>query len=99
VSGEPGNSRRSTDYCKEAGMGIGLSIFLIAVGAIITFAVNVVVSGLNLNAVGVILMVVGGIGLVWSLVVATSARGWRSSSTTVIEDRPVVRRTEVHDLY
>jgi hypothetical protein len=80
-------------------MGIGFSIFLIAVGAIITFAVDVVVSGLNLNAVGIILMVVGGIGLVWSLVVATSARGWRSSNTTVIEDRPVVRRTEVHDLY
>lgn len=49
-------------------MGIGVSIFLIAVGAILAFAVNVATSGIDLNMVGVILMIVGGMGLLLSLI-------------------------------
>jgi hypothetical protein len=49
-------------------MGIGVSLILIAVGAILTWAVNATVSGLDINTVGVILMVVGLAGLVLSLV-------------------------------
>jgi hypothetical protein len=48
-------------------MGIGVSIFLIAVGAILAFAVEWTVSGLDIDTVGVILMIVGIIGLVASL--------------------------------
>jgi len=48
-------------------MGIGTSILLIAVGAILKFAVTADVSGLELSTVGVILMVVGAIGLLLSL--------------------------------
>jgi len=48
-------------------MGIGVSLVLIAVGAILTWAVETSVSGLDVNAVGVILMVVGLIGLALSL--------------------------------
>jgi uncharacterized membrane protein len=48
-------------------MGIGTSIFLIAVGAILKFAVTTSVSGISLQTVGVILMVVGVIGLLISL--------------------------------
>jgi len=48
-------------------MGIGFSVFLIAAGAILAFAVNVVVSGVDLDTVGVILMIAGAIGLLWSL--------------------------------
>jgi hypothetical protein len=48
-------------------MGIGISIFLLAVGAILTFAVNVTTQGVNIDTVGVILMVVGAIGLLMSL--------------------------------
>ncbi|HMS60629.1 MAG TPA: DUF6458 family protein [Tepidiformaceae bacterium] len=48
-------------------MGIGVSIFLIAVGAILAFAVNYTASGIDINTVGVILMVVGGIGLALSV--------------------------------
>ena len=44
-------------------MGIGVSIFLFAVGAILAFAVEMDVSGLDINTVGVILMLVGGIGI------------------------------------
>ena len=49
-------------------MGIGVSIILIAAGAILTWAVNASVSGLELQTIGVILMVVGAIGLLMSLI-------------------------------
>jgi uncharacterized protein DUF6458 len=51
-------------------MAIGTSIVLIAVGAILKFAVTTSVSGISLETVGVILMVVGTIGLLVSLLMA-----------------------------
>jgi hypothetical protein len=48
-------------------MTIGTSLFLLAVGAILKYAVEDSVSGVNLSTVGVILMVVGVIGLLLSL--------------------------------
>jgi hypothetical protein len=48
-------------------MSTGVSIFLIAVGAILTFAVERQADGINIDAVGIILMIVGGIGLIVSL--------------------------------
>jgi hypothetical protein len=45
-------------------MGIGVGIFLIAVGAILTFAVDATVAGLNLDVVGWVLMLAGAVGLV-----------------------------------
>jgi hypothetical protein len=45
-------------------MGIGVGIFLIVVGAILTFAVNATVAGLDLDVVGWILMLAGAAGLV-----------------------------------
>jgi hypothetical protein len=50
-------------------MGIGVSVFLLAIGAILAFAVDLTVSGLDLATVGVILMVVGAIGLVTSMLI------------------------------
>jgi hypothetical protein len=50
-------------------MGIGVSIFLLAVGAILTFAVETEVGGVNIDTVGIILMVVGGIGLLVTLLI------------------------------
>jgi hypothetical protein len=50
-------------------MGIGTSIFLIAVGAILRYAVNLNVQGVEIDTVGLILMVVGIIGLVISLAI------------------------------
>ena len=55
-------------------MRIGLSLVLIAVGAILKFAVTTSVSGVDLATVGVVLMVVGLAGLVISLVMASTAR-------------------------
>ena len=71
-------------------MGISLSILLVAVGAVLTWAVSAEVSGVDLTAVGVILMIVGGIGLLLSLVFWSSwggfgARDGGGQNTTVIE--------------
>jgi hypothetical protein len=71
-------------------MGISLSILLVAVGAVLTWAVNAEVSGVDITAVGVILMVVGIIGLLLSLVFWSSwggfgARDGGGQNTTVIE--------------
>jgi hypothetical protein len=67
-------------------MGIGTSLFLIAVGAILYFAVNADISGLEISTVGLILMVVGVIGLLISLFFLSS---WRRGPTdrTVVRDR------------
>ena len=50
-------------------MGLGTSIFLIALGAILRYAVNITISEVELQTVGLILMIVGIIGLVISLAV------------------------------
>jgi hypothetical protein len=50
-------------------MGIGVSIFLIALGAILRFAVTASATGISVHTVGVILMVIGVIGLILSLLI------------------------------
>ncbi|MDQ1702734.1 MAG: hypothetical protein QOF57_1986 [Frankiaceae bacterium] len=75
-------------------MGIGVSIFLIAVGAILKFAVNVHSSGFNIATVGVILMVVGAIGLLMSTLIFGSWRNRTVGGSTVVErNNTVVDRT------
>jgi hypothetical protein len=56
-------------------MGLGVSLFLIAIGAILTWAVNATVSGLEVQTIGVILMIVGAIGLLLSLLFWSSWGG------------------------
>ena len=55
-------------------MTIGTSIFLIAVGAILKYAVTATVGGINLQTAGVILMVVGVVGLLFVLLVSARSR-------------------------
>jgi hypothetical protein len=57
-------------------MGIGVSLILIAVGAILTWAVNASVSGVDINAIGIILMIVGAVGLLLSLMFWSSWGGY-----------------------
>jgi sulfite exporter TauE/SafE len=57
-------------------MGLGTSLFLIAVGAILNYAVDVQTQGFNLHTIGVILMVVGAIGVVLSLIFWSSWGGF-----------------------
>ena len=68
-------------------MGLGTSLFLIAVGAILDFAVEANTQGLNLHTVGVILMIVGAIGVVLSIVFWSSWGGF-GSRRTIIEGAP-----------
>jgi hypothetical protein len=67
-------------------MATGTSIFLIALGAILTFAVDVSVSGLDLATVGVILMVAGVIGVIVSLIWIDRATAPRTDRT-IVEER------------
>ena len=78
-------------------MGLGTSIFLIAVGAILKFAVNWQVNEIDLQAVGVILMVVGAIGLVLSLIFWNSWGGF--AHRDVVVDGGGTRRRVVRDEY
>ena len=71
-------------------MGLGVSIFLIAVGAILTWAVNATVSGLELQTIGVILMVVGALGLVLSMIFWSWGGAGGTRRTTYVEDGPRV---------
>ena len=57
-------------------MGLGTSLVLIAIGAILDFAVSVNTPGFNVHTVGVVLMVVGALGLLLSLVFWNSWGGF-----------------------
>ena len=82
-------------------MGIGMSIFLFAVGAILRFAVNVQTDGFNLHAIGDILMLVGAIGALFSLIFWTSWGGFNNRYVggarrdTIVRDEP---RTVVREV-
>ena len=76
-------------------MGISLSILMIAVGAVLAWAVTAEVSGIDVQVAGVILLVVGVIGLFASLIFWSSWGGFgnreggggsSSAHTTVVKD-------------
>jgi len=68
-------------------MGIGTSIFLIALGAILYYAVNATLAGIEIKTIGVILMVVGVIGLVISLLYALMLAPRRRGEREVVRER------------
>ena len=79
-------------------MGIGFSLFLLVVGAILTYAVNVDSSGagFNLNTVGVILLVGGLLGPLFAALLWSSFSPWRRRRTvaggdTVVQERRIER--------
>jgi hypothetical protein len=78
-------------------MGISLSILLIAVGAVLAWAVSAEVSGVDIQVMGVILLIVGIVGFVASLVFWSSwggfgaargngAAGGSTPQTTIVKD-------------
>jgi len=75
-------------------MGIGTSIFLIAVGAILRFAVTVNTEGFDLHTIGVILMIVGVIGALFSLLFWSTWGGFgtRDRHDVVVVERSPRRR-------
>ena len=70
-------------------MTLGTSLLLIAVGAVLRFAVNVSTSGFNIHTVGVILMIVGVVGFILSLLWMTmwADRRRRAPGRVVYDDR------------
>jgi predicted membrane channel-forming protein YqfA (hemolysin III family) len=76
-------------------VSIGISIFLLVVGAILTFAVEVSAEGFNLNNVGVILMVAGVIGLLLSLLFWSSFSPYRRRVSPAISDERVVEERRI----
>jgi hypothetical protein len=74
-------------------MGISASLLLTAAGAILLWGVNATVSGLNLDTIGAILMVIGIVGFVISLFFWSSWGGFAAArpgrETTVVHDRDV----------
>ncbi len=84
-------------------MGIGTSIFLIAVGAILRYAVTTNVEGVDLDIVGLILMIAGVVGLIvttfWMTMWADRRRGAVVGERAVVREpvreREVVERDEV----
>jgi hypothetical protein len=85
-------------------MGIGVSIFLLAVGAILTFAINVSASGFDVDTVGIILMGAGALGLLLTLAFWSSLSPWSRRHRHVVDrssydgDRVVEERRIERDL-
>ena len=78
-------------------MGIGASIFLFAIGAILAFAVEANTRGIDLNAVGVILMIVGAVGLLISMMLWSSWSPWyRRRDETIVTENVVHQPPDVH---
>lgn len=55
-------------------MGIGVGLFLVAAGAVLTWAVNVTANGVDLQTIGVILMIVGAVGIALDLIIFAPRR-------------------------
>jgi uncharacterized YccA/Bax inhibitor family protein len=67
-------------------MGIGVSLILIAVGAVLAFAVHASGHGFNVHTIGIILLVVGAIGALISMIFWSSWGGFgRREQTTIVE--------------
>lgn len=77
-------------------MSIGASIFLIAAGAILAFAVNATLAGLDIQVVGYILMLAGILGLILSLLVWGPRRRVATTRADVVEERTVTRNRDLY---
>ena len=71
-------------------VSLGTSLFLIALGAILRFAVSVSTHGFSIHTIGVILMIVGGVGLVISLLWMMVWRERRVARSTYADRRDYV---------
>ena len=73
-------------------MGVGIGLLLSAAGAVLAFAVNKQVSGVNVHSVGWILLIVGIIGVAISMIFWSSWAGpgyWtQQRRRTYVEDGP-----------
>jgi Zn-dependent protease with chaperone function len=70
-------------------MTIGTSILLIAIGAILRWAVTATISGFNIQTAGTVLLIVGVIGLILSIIYTFA---WSRRETVVYDDPRSTRR-------
>lgn len=73
-------------------MGIGASITLLAIGAVLAFAVDASINGLDIQVIGIILMLCGALGLILTMLVF----GRRDRAVGVAEERVVTRERDVY---
>lgn len=81
-------------------MSIGAGIFLLVVGAVLAFAVDVQLAGVDLTLIGYILMAAGAVGLVLGLVLMTRRRQAVATTRSAVDPasgEQVTRRTSETD--
>lgn len=75
-------------------MGVGTSLVLIAIGAVLRFAVSITAKGFNIHTIGIILMILGAVGLLISLfwlAVWSDRRNDTVVRRRTVADEPVAR--------
>jgi hypothetical protein len=75
-------------------MSIGVGIFLMVLGAILAFAVEATTPGINVNTLGIILLLIGLVAVLYSLLFWSNLSPWGRRRTvarrrTVVDERPV----------
>jgi hypothetical protein len=75
-------------------MSIGVAIFLMVLGAILAFALEATTPGINVNTLGIILLLTGLIAVLYSLLFWSNLSPWGrrrivARRRTVVEDRPI----------
>ncbi len=79
-------------------MSIAAAVFLAAVGAILYFAVDEEIAGIDLNTVGIILMGAGAVGLLLTMLMQFGSRSRRTERVVEREGRPV-EREDIRERY
>ncbi|RJQ10419.1 MAG: hypothetical protein C4558_04755 [Dehalococcoidia bacterium] len=72
-------------------MALGASLFMIALGGILTFAITANIRGVDVAAIGVILMIVGFLGIATSMLFLASFAPFRRGGSTIVTEE-VLRR-------
>jgi hypothetical protein len=74
-------------------MSIGVGIFLMVLGAIMAFAMEATTPGINVNTLGIILLLIGVVVVLYSLLFGSNLAAWGRRSIvarrTVVEEQPV----------
>ncbi|MDQ3103263.1 MAG: DUF6458 family protein, partial [Actinomycetota bacterium] len=92
------DSHRRAATKEGPGMSIAAAVFLAAVGAILYFAVDEEIAGIDLNTVGIILMGAGAVGLLLTMLMQFASRSRRTERVVEREGRPV-EREDIRERY
>ena len=79
-------------------MSIGAAILVAAVGAILRYAVSDSIDGVNLETIGLILMIAGAVGFLLTMILEFGGRSHRTERVVEREGRPV-EREDIRERY